>query len=109
MDDPVWTFFWTTDEDLRLRTLSDAAAAILRIDPSWCEGREVADLFEGTNLSVVEAHVAALEGRAAGFTLGATACRVAPVRANDGTVIGTCCIASVPAGDPVGSMAAAAA
>ena len=52
---------------------------------------------------------AALEGRAAGFTLGATACRVAPVRANDGTVIGTCCIASVPAGDPVGPLVAAAA
>jgi hypothetical protein len=109
MDDPVWTFFWTTDEELRLRTLSDAAAAILRVDPSWCEGRDVADLFQGTNLSVVEAHLTALEGRAAGFALGSTACRVMPVRANDGRVIGTCCIASVPAGDPVEPALASAA
>lgn len=89
-----WTFFWTTDEELRLRTLSDAAADALGVDPAWCEGRDVSDLFEGTNLSVVEAHMAALEGRAAGFTLGVIECRVMPVRAHDGSALGTCCIAS---------------
>jgi hypothetical protein len=91
-----WTFFWTTDDDLRLRTLSDAAADVLRVDPAWCEGREVSDLFEGTNLSVVEAHLSALEGRPAGFSLGTIACRVTPVRSNGGRVLGTCCVASVP-------------
>ena len=91
-----WTFFWTTDDDLRLRTLSDAAADILRVDPTWCEGRDVSDLFEGTNLSVVEAHLSALEGTPAGFSLGTIACRVTPVRSNGGRVLGTCCIASVP-------------
>jgi hypothetical protein len=91
-----WTFFWTTDEELLLRTLSDAAAEVLRVDPAWCEGREVTDLFEGTNLSVVEAHLSALEGVPAGFSLGAIACRVTPVRSNGGRVLGTCCVASVP-------------
>jgi hypothetical protein len=95
-----WTFFWTTDEDLRLRTLSDAAAEVLRVDPAWCEGRDVAELFEGTNLSVVEAHLSALEGTPAGFSLGSIACRVTPVRANAGRVLGTCCVASVPTDVP---------
>jgi hypothetical protein len=91
-----WTFFWTTDDDLRLRTLSDAAAEVLRVSPTWCEGRDVADLFEGTNLSVVEAHLSALGGTPAGFSLGSIACRVTPVRSSAGRVLGTCCVASVP-------------
>ena len=95
-----WTFFWTTDDDLRLRTLSDAAAEVLRVHPAWCEGREVSDLFEGTNLSVVEAHLSALEGTPAGFSLGSIACRVTPVRANGGRILGTCCVASVPTDVP---------
>lgn len=78
MDAPVWTSLRTTDEDLRLRTSSDAAAAILRVDPSCREGREVADRFQGTDLPVVEAHLAALEGRAAGFALGLIASRGGP-------------------------------
>jgi len=91
-----WTFFWTTDDDLRMRTLSDAAAEVLRVSPAWCEGRDVADLFEGTNLSVVEAHLSALEGTPAGFSIGSIACRVTPVRSNAGRILGTCCVASVP-------------
>lgn len=102
-----WTFFWTTDDGLRLRTLSDAAAAVLRVSPDWCEGRDVADLFEGTNLSVVEAHLSALEGRPAGFSLGSIACRVTPVRSSAGLVLGTCCVASVPS-DATGPLEAAA-
>ena len=95
-----WTFFWSTDTDLRFRTVSDAAAAALG-QPAWrCEGQDLLATFgiEGANLAVLEAHTEALEGGEATFSLEGDGrrirCRVEPTHAADGCVIGTFCLAT---------------
>ena len=93
-------FFWSTDSSLRLRTVSRAAAETLGLPISWCEGRDVLDLFgmEGSNLAILEAHVAALDGGEGTFTLrgdqGSVVCHVAPTHGTDDRVSGTFCIAT---------------
>jgi PAS domain-containing protein len=93
-------FFWSTDATLRMRSVSAAAADALGLPVSWCEGRDLLDVFglDGPNLAALEAHVGALSGEASTFTLrgerDATRCHVAPTHGADGRVSGTFCIAS---------------
>jgi PAS domain-containing protein len=92
-------FFWSTDESLRMRTVSHAAADVLGVPVSSCLGRDLLALFgmEGPSLFVLEAHVAALEGREGTFKLWndgrAIECRVAPTHGSDEQISGTFCIA----------------
>ena len=89
-------FFWTTDAGMRLRTVTEAAAEHLGRTAAECEGRDLAELV-GEGGAVIDAHVAALNGRTATFTLkverGTVRCRVAPTKETDGRVIGTFCLA----------------
>jgi hypothetical protein len=92
-------FFWSTDELLRMRTVSRGAAEALGVPISWCLGRDLLEVFgmEGPSLFVLEAHVAALEGRAGTFKLWnegeAIECQVAPTHGSDEQISGTFCIA----------------
>lgn len=92
-------FFWTTDTALRLRTVTGAAAEVIGQPFARCEGRDLLGLFgmEGSNLAILEAHVAALGGDTAGFTLhgarGTVRCEVAPTHDALDRVIGTFCLA----------------
>jgi PAS domain-containing protein len=101
------TFFWSTDLDLRFRTVSDEAGEALGLDPRLWEGEDLLAMFgiEGTNLAILEAHTAALGGDEGRFTidglLGAIRCRVAPTHAFDGQVIGTFCLAMPQDEEPV--------
>jgi hypothetical protein len=101
------TFLWSTDLDLRFRTVSDEAGLVLGLDPRICEGEDLLAMFgiEGTNLAILEAHTAALGGDEGRFTvegpLGPIRCRVAPTHAFDGQVIGTFCLALPEDDEPV--------
>lgn len=92
-------FFWTTDTALRLRTVTGAAAEMIGLPFGKCEGRDLLALFgmEGPNLAILEAHVAALGGDTAEFTLhgarGTVRCEVAPTHDALDRVIGTFCLA----------------
>ncbi len=92
-------FFWTTDTALRMRTVTGAAAEVIGLPFSKCEGRDLLALFgmEGVNLAILEAHVAALSGDTAEFTLygarGTVRCEVAPTHDALDRVIGTFCLA----------------
>lgn len=92
-------FFWTTDTALRLRTVTGAAAEMIGLPFEKCEGRDLLGLFgmEGENLAILEAHVAALNGDTAEFTLfgdrGTVRCEVAPTHDALDRVIGTFCLA----------------
>jgi PAS domain-containing protein len=93
-------FFWSTDQTLRLRTVSEAAAQALGRSADWCEGRDLVDMFSdvGPDLAAIEAHAQALSGEEATFTLrgvrGAVRCLVSPMHDGDGGVIGTFCLAA---------------
>lgn len=101
------TFLWSTDLDLRFRSVSDDAQVVLGLDPRCCEGEDLLATFgiEGTNLAILEAHTAALGGDEGRFTtdgpLGPVRCRVAPTHASDGRVIGTFCLALPDDDEPV--------
>ena len=92
-------FFWSTDESLRMRTVSRAAADVMGVPVSSCLGRDLLALFgmEGPSLFVLEAHVAALEGGEGTFKLWnegqSIECRVAPTHGSDERISGTFCIA----------------
>jgi hypothetical protein len=92
-------FFWTTDTALRMRTVTGAAAEMIGINHSKCEGRDLLALFgmEGENLAILEAHVAALGGDTVEFILhgdrGTVRCEVSPTHDADDHVIGTFCLA----------------
>ena len=92
-------FFWTTDTALRMRTVTGAAAEVIGVPFSKCEGRDLLAIFgmEGRNLAILEAHVAALEGDTVAFTLygdrGTVRCEVAPTHDAIDRVIGTFCLA----------------
>ena len=92
-------FFWTTDTALRMRTVTGAAAEVIGLPFGKCEGRDLLALFgmEGPNLAILEAHVAALSGDTAAFTLygarGTVRCEVAPTHDALDRVIGTFCLA----------------
>lgn len=87
-----WTFLWSTDDFLRVRTLGEDAA-ILGLPE--CEGEDLAAVFEREDggAAVMVAYRSALEGRESRFTLHGVPCRVAPTHAGDGRVIGTVCLA----------------
>lgn len=99
-DDPGGTFFWSTDLALTLRVVSEAAGEALGLDPDRCEGRDLLAVFgiEGANLAVLEAHTEALRGGEGRFMLEREGrrvrCRVEPMHAGDGRVIGTFCLAT---------------
>ena len=100
-------FLWSTDLDLRFRTVSEEAGDVLGLDPRLCEGEDLLAMFgiEGTNLAILEAHTAALGGDEGRFTvdgpLGPIRCRVEPTHAFDGQVIGTFCLAMPDDDEPV--------
>jgi PAS domain S-box-containing protein len=91
-------FFWTTDEGLRLRTVTPAAAEMLGWTSTACEGRDLLEVVgsEGQSLPILEAHVSALRGETTTFTLRGAGrivkCRVAPMTEGD-EIIGTFCLA----------------
>jgi PAS domain-containing protein len=93
-------FFWSTDTALRVRTVTGAATEAIGLSRSKVEGRDLIAVFgmEGPNLALLDAHVAALNGETASFTLeGARAtvrCRVAPTHDALDRVIGTFCLAT---------------
>jgi hypothetical protein len=93
-------FFWSTDTALRVRTVTGAASEVVGMPRSRVEGRDVIAIFgmEGPNLALLDAHVAALNGETAEFTLeGARAtvrCQVAPTHDALDRVIGTFCLAT---------------
>ena len=99
-DDDRSTFFWSTDATLRMKSISAAAATALGLPRSWCQGRDLLELFglDEPNLVVLEAHVEALNEHPGTFTLrgerGTIRCRVAPTHGVDGRVAGTFCIAT---------------
>ena|SRR2546425_5104132 len=90
-------FFWTTDSAMRLRTVTAAAAENIGRTTQECEGRSLAELVGPEGIAVLEAHVTALNGRTATFTLkvehGRVRCRVAPTKDANGDVVGTFCLA----------------
>lgn len=92
-------FFWSTDSALVLRTVTGAAAEIIGVPFARCEGRSLLDLFgmEGSNLAILEAHVAALNGETASFVLcgtrGSVRCEAAPTHDEHDRVTGTFCLA----------------
>jgi hypothetical protein len=93
-------FFWTTDASLRLATLTEAAAQLLQRSPQSAEGRDLLDVIGagGESLTILEAHVSALQGETATFHLRGSGqdvmCRVAPIRDMSAKVIGTFCYAA---------------
>lgn len=101
------TFLWSTDLELRFRSVSDEAQVVLGLDPRSCEGEDLLATFgiEGTNLAILEAHTAALGGDQGRFSadgpFGTVRCRVAPTHASDGRVIGTFCLALPDDDEPV--------
>jgi hypothetical protein len=90
---------WTTDANLRMRTVTPAASTHLGVPMEAIEDRELLDVFglEGATLALLEAHVSALAGEVARFTLegesGGVRCRVAPSHDATDAVVGTFCIA----------------
>jgi hypothetical protein len=111
-----WTFFWSTDASLRMRTVSMAAADAIGVSAARLEGRELLDVlsFIGPELVALEAHAEALAGGVGNFSLrcpgGELRCRVAPTHGEDDRVIGTFCLAAIqpPLEDePVAALAGA--
>lgn len=93
-------FFWSTDTALRVRTVTGAASEVIGLGRSKVEGRDVIAIFgmEGSSLSLLDAHIAALNGETAEFTLEGTRatvrCQVAPTHDALDRVIGTFCLAT---------------
>ena len=92
-------FFWTTDTALRLRTVTGAATEVIGLPYTKTEGRDLISVFgmEGPSLALLDAHVSALNGETAEFTLeGSRAtvrCQVAPTHDALERVTGTFCLA----------------
>jgi PAS domain-containing protein len=93
-------FFWSTDTALRVRTVTGAASEVVGLPRSKVEGRDLIAVFgmDGPNLELLDAHVAALNGETASFTLEGdrvtVRCRVAPTHDALDRVIGTFCLAT---------------
>jgi PAS domain-containing protein len=93
-------FFWSTDTALRVRTVTGAASEVLGLARSKVEGRDLIAIFgmEGPGLELLDAHVAALNGETAEFTLegqhATVRCSVAPTHDAFDRVIGTFCLAT---------------
>ena len=82
---------------MRLRTVTGSAAENIGRTTEECEGRYLAELVGPEGIALLEAHVTALAGRTATFTLrvehGTVRCRVAPTKDGTGKVVGTFCLA----------------
>ncbi len=88
---------WSTDAALRITSAGGAAAALLG-SPAPLEGFTLLEVFglEGAGAGVVAAHVEALCGRQAAFTVdlddSTIRCRAVPLRGDEDTVAGTICV-----------------
>ena len=97
-DGPV--FFWSTDGALRLIGISDVAADVIGRPIGWCKGRDLLEVFglDGPNAGLLDAHIAALGGDTATFTLigerATVRCRVQPLTDAMGRASGTYCLAA---------------
>jgi hypothetical protein len=94
---PLPQVLWSTDAALRITSASWAAAELLG-SPLPIEGLSLLEVFglEGTGAGVVAAHVEALCGRQAAFTVdlddSTIRCRAVPLRGDEDTVAGTICV-----------------
>lgn len=92
-------FFWSTDGALRLIGISDVAADIVGRPAVWCRGRDLLEIFglDGPNAAILDAHIRALGGEPATFSLrgdrASVRCRVQPVADSTGKASGTFCLA----------------
>ncbi len=90
-------FLWTTDEELRLRTITGRALAGFEVRPDWLAGRKVTDLVDGAERrAVIEAgHRRALAGDSADYEVDVLGhdfiVRVEPLRAPSDRIVG--CVA----------------
>jgi len=97
-DGPV--FFWSTDGALRVIGISDVAADVIGRPIAWCKGRDLLEIFglEGPNAGILDAHISALGGDTATFTLrgerAMVRCRVQPLTDGTGRASGTYCLAA---------------
>jgi hypothetical protein len=88
---------WSTDAALRITSAAGAVSSLLA-SPVPLEGRSLLEVFglEGTGAGVVAAHVEALCGRQAAFTVdlddSTIRCRAVPLRGDEDTVAGTICV-----------------
>ena len=88
---------WSTDAALRITSSASLAEALLG-SPFPIEGHSLLEVFglEGTGAGVVAAHVEALCGRQAAFTVdlddSTIRCRAVPLRGDEDTVAGTICV-----------------
>jgi hypothetical protein len=87
---------WSTDAALRITSAAGVAVELLGATP--LEGLSLLEVFglEGTGAGVVAAHVEALCGRQAAFTVdlddSTIRCRAVPLRGDEDTVAGTICV-----------------
>lgn len=94
-------FFWSTDGALRLVGISEVAADMIRRPAAWCRGRDLLEIFglEGPSAGILDAHVNALGGEPATFSLrgdrASVRCRVQPVTDSMGKASGTYCLATL--------------
>jgi hypothetical protein len=94
---PLPEVLWSTDAALRITSAGGAAASLLG-SPAPLEGLSLLEAFglEGTGAGVVAAHVEALCGRQAAFTVdlddSTIRCRAVPLRGDEDTVAGTICV-----------------
>ncbi len=97
-DGPV--FFWSTDGALRVIGISEIAADVIGRAVPWCKGRDLLEIFglDGPNAGILDAHIAALGGDTATFTLrsdrASVRCRVQPLTDAMGRASGTYCLAT---------------
>ena len=88
---------WSTDAALRITSAAGVVSSLLA-SPVALEGRSLLELFglEGAGAGVVAAHVEALCGRQAAFTVdlddSTIRCRAVPLRGDEDTVAGTICV-----------------
>ncbi len=93
-------FFWSCDGALRVIGISDVAADVIGRAVSWCKGRDLLEVFglDGPNAGVLDAHISALGGDTATFTLHSdranVRCRVQPLTDGTGRASGTYCLAT---------------
>jgi len=92
-------FFWSCDGALRVIGISDVAADVIGRAVSWCKGRDLLEIFglDGPNAGILDAHISALGGDTATFTLHSeranVRCRVQPLTDGTGRASGTYCLA----------------
>lgn len=94
---PLPEVLWSTDAALRITSAAGATASLLGF-PIPLDGLSLLEVFglEGTGAGVVAAHVEALCGRQAAFTVdlddSTIRCRAVPLRGDEDTVAGTICV-----------------